>query len=162
MESETWQPGTVISKNKLTMNHTYLTTTNYWAPLNDDTEEKDDDIEQINHITTTQSIAHTRTNKWTRRIERRKQMKLVIDSGATSHFVPESMNLPRGNQSTKEVYLPDDTKLRATYRTQLPLKQLSDKAREADILPGLTTPLVSVNKLAEEGYTPFSIQERME
>jgi hypothetical protein len=30
---------------------------------------------------------------------------------------------------------------------------LSDKAREADILPGLTTPLISVNKLAEEGYT---------
>ena len=80
-------------------------------------------------------------------------MKLVIDSGATSHFVPENMNLPRGGRSTKEVYLPDDTKLQATYRTQLPLKQLSDKAREADILPGLTTPLISVNKLADEGYT---------
>jgi hypothetical protein len=32
IESETWQPGTVISKNKITTNHTYLTTTNYWAP----------------------------------------------------------------------------------------------------------------------------------
>ena len=153
METETWQPGTVIPKNKIMTNHKHLTTTNYWAPLNDDADEKDEDIEQINHITTTQSIAHTRSNKWTRRIERRKQMKLVIDSGATSHFVPENMNLPRGKQSTKEVYLPDDTKLQATFRTKLPLKQLSDKAREADILPGLTTPLISVNKLAEEGYT---------
>ena len=153
METETWQPGTVIPKNKIMTNHKHLTTTNYWAPLNDDADEKDEDIEQINHITTTQSIAHTRLNKWTRRIERRKQMKLVIDSGATSHFVPENMNLPKGNLSTKEVYLPDDTKLQATYRTKLPLKQLSDKAREADILPGLTTPLISVNKLAEEGYT---------
>ncbi len=80
-------------------------------------------------------------------------MKLVIHSGATSHFVPENMNLPRGGQSTKEVYLPDDTKLQATYRTQLPIKQLSDKAKEADILPGLTTPLISVNKLANKGYT---------
>ncbi len=35
---------------------------------------------------------------------------------------------------------------------QLPYKQLSDKAREADILPGLKTPLISVNKMAEEGY----------
>ncbi len=43
--------------------------------------------------------------------------------------------------------------MQATYRTQLPLKQLSDKAREVDILPGLTTPLISVNKLANEGYT---------
>ncbi len=140
-------------KNKITTNHTYLTTTNYWAPLNDDTEENDNDIKQINHITTTQSIAHTRSNKWTRQIERRKQMKLVIDSGTTSRFVPDNMNLPKGNLSTKEVYLPDDTKLRATYQTKLPLKQLSDKAREVDILPGLTTPLISVNKLAEEGYT---------
>jgi hypothetical protein len=135
METETWQLDTVIPTNKITTNHTYLTTTNYWAPLHDDTEEIDDDIEQINQITTTQSIAHTRTNKWMRRIERRRQMKLVIDSGATSHFLPENMNLPRENQSTKEVYLPDDTKLRATYQTKLPLKQLSDKAREADILP---------------------------
>ncbi len=80
-------------------------------------------------------------------------MKLVIDSGATSNFVPEEMNLPRKEKSSKEVYLPDNTKLQASYRTELPLEQLSQKAREADILPGLKTPLVSVNKMAEEGYT---------
>ena len=73
METKTWQLDTVIPTNKITTNHTYLTTTNYWAPLHDDTEEIDNDIEQINHITTTQSIAHTRTNKWMRRIERRKK-----------------------------------------------------------------------------------------
>jgi hypothetical protein len=56
-------------------------------------------------------------------------------------------------KSCKEVYLPDNTKLQATYWTQLPLKQLSQKAREAGILPELKTPLVSVNKMAEEGYT---------
>ena len=53
----------------------------------------------------------------------------------------------------KEVFLPDDTKLKATYKTELPFEQLSSQAREADILPGLKTPLISVNKLAEEGYT---------
>jgi hypothetical protein len=123
---------------------------NYWAPLNDDEE---DEPEQVNIIEIKQSIANTNGNKWTRRIERRKAMKLVIDSGATSNFVPEEMNLPKMGISNKEVYLPDNTTLQATYRTELPLKKLSEKAREADILPGLKTPLISVNKMAEEGYT---------
>ena len=86
-------------------------------------------------------------------MERQRQTKLVIDSGATSHFIPENMNLLKKGKSNKEVYLPDDTKLQATYWTELPFKQLSDKAREADILPGIKTPLISINKLAEEGYT---------
>ena len=76
-----------------------------------------------------------------------------MDSGATSNFVPEEMNLPKKGVSNKEVYLPDNSKLKATYTTQLPYKQLSSRAREADILPGLKTPLISVNKMAEEGYT---------
>ncbi len=79
----------MISKNKLTMNHTYLTTTNYWAPLNDDTDEKNDKIEQINIIPVKQPIVNTKSNKWTHRIERRRTEKLIIDSGATSNFVTE-------------------------------------------------------------------------
>ena len=63
------------------------------------------------------------------------------------------MNLPKKGKSNKEVYLPDDTKLQATFQTELPFKQLSNKAREADILPGIKTPVISVNKLAKEGYT---------
>jgi hypothetical protein len=125
---------------------------NYWAPLHDEKEESEQP-KQINIIETKQSIANTNGNKWTRRIERRKTMKLVIDSGATSNFVPEEMDLPKKGKSNKEVYLPDNTKLHAPYRTELPLEQLSQKAREADILPGLKTPLVSINKMAEEGYT---------
>jgi hypothetical protein len=80
-------------------------------------------------------------------------MKLVTNSGATSNFVPEEMNLPKKGKSNKEVYLPDNTKLQAAYKTKLLFKQLTKKAREADILPGLKTPLVSVNGLAEGGYT---------
>jgi hypothetical protein len=93
---------------------------------------------------------NTKGNKWTRRIER---SWLVIDSGATSNFVPIEMNLPRMGKSNKEVYLPDNTTLQATYCTELPLKKLSKRARQADILPGLKTPLISVNKMSEEGYT---------
>ena len=117
METETWLPGTVISKNKITTNHSYLTTTNYWAPLNDEEDEIDDD-EHINIITKKQSITTAKGNKWTRRMDRRRMMKLEIDSGATSNFVPEEMDLPRIEKSTKEVFLPDDTKLKATYRTE--------------------------------------------
>ncbi len=80
-------------------------------------------------------------------------MKLVFNSGATSHFVPEEMNLPKKGKSNKEVFLPDNTKLHALFTTELPFEQLSEKAREADILPGLKTPLISMNKMAEEGYT---------
>jgi hypothetical protein len=80
-------------------------------------------------------------------------MKLVIDSGATSHFVPEELDLPKKGKSDKEVFLPDNSSLQASYKTELPFEQLSNIAREADILPGLKTPLISVNKLAEEGYT---------
>ncbi len=55
--------------------------------------------------------------------------------------------------SNKTVYLPDDTTLKASKKTMLLFSQLSNKAREADILPGLKPPLMSVNKMAKEGYT---------
>ena len=42
-------------------------------------------------------------------------MKLVFDSGATSNFVPEEMNMPKKGKSNKEVYLPNNTKLQASY-----------------------------------------------
>jgi hypothetical protein len=56
-------------------------------------------------------------------------------------------------KSHKEVYLPDNTKFQASYKTKLPFTQLTSREREADLLPGLKTPLTSVNKMAEEGYT---------
>jgi hypothetical protein len=62
------QPGKVQLK-KINTNSTYLATTNYWAPLNEDIEEKGDEIEHINHTTTTQPIVHMKSNKWTQRME---------------------------------------------------------------------------------------------
>jgi hypothetical protein len=72
------------------------------------------------------------------------------------------MNLPKKGKSNKEVFLPDNTTLQASYKTKLPFEQLTSKARESDILPGLKTPLVSINKMAKQGYTNSSIQERKE
>ena len=76
---------------------------NYWAPLHD---KEEDEPEQINIIEIKQSIASTNGNKWTRRIERRKAAKLVIDSGATSNFVPEEMNLPKKGKLDKKYTYP--------------------------------------------------------
>ncbi len=73
--------------------------------------------------------------------------------GATSNFVPEEMNFLKKGQSSKEVLLPDNSRLKASYRTELSFKQLTNKAREVDILPGLKTPLISMNKMAKEEYT---------
>ena len=83
LESETWQPWKVIS-NKINTIHTYLATTNYWAPLHE--AEEDNNNKEINQITAVQPIANTKSNKWARWIERQWTMRLVINSGATSNF----------------------------------------------------------------------------
>ncbi len=75
---------------------------NYWAPLHDE-EDEINKPEQINIIAGQQPLANTKSNTWMCRIERRRAMKLVINSGATSNFVPEEMNLPREGKSSKEV-----------------------------------------------------------
>jgi len=78
---------------------------------------------------------------------------MVIDSGATTHFCSEEMDLPKEGESNKAVYLPNGDIIRMTKRTSLPFRQLSKKAREAHVLPQLRQSLMSVNKLSEEGYT---------
>jgi hypothetical protein len=138
--------------NQINTDHTNLATMNYWAPLYE--VEEEEKVDEINIIKAVQSIVNVKkSNKWTHWIEKQKMMKLVVDLGATSKFVPEEMNLLKKGISNKKVYLPDNTKLQASYTTKLPFEQLSEKAREADILPGLKTPLISVNKMAEDGYT---------
>jgi hypothetical protein len=79
LESETWQPGKVILNKENTI-HTYLKTTNYWAPLHE--EEDDDHIEDSNITKVVQSIANTNSNKWMCLVERHRSMKLVINLGA--------------------------------------------------------------------------------
>jgi len=49
---------------------------------------------------------------------------IIIDLGATLHYVTEELNLPRTGPSELTVYLPDDSILRANGTTQLPFEQL--------------------------------------
>ena len=147
--------------NKLNTTITYPAVTNYWTPLNEiNDDEPTAEEEHINTAKATNQQQKQKSNKWKRRIARRQEMRqqrdeenIIIDSGATSHFVTERLNLPATGPSDLTVYLPDDTTLRATSETQLPFEQLSDEARQANILPGLTKSLISVNKMAENGYT---------
>ncbi len=72
------------------------------------------------------------SNKWKQRVEWRqekrsqqKQHNIIFNSGATSHFMSEELNLPETGSSQTTVYLPDDSTLHATSKTQLPFEQLS-------------------------------------
>jgi hypothetical protein len=126
IESETWQPGKVIA-NKLNTNITYPAATNYWTPLykNDDKEEPKEEIQKLQQ--STKAEQQPKSNKWTQRIERRqdkqkqqKEQSIVIDLGATSHFMSGELDLPKTGASRITVYLPDDSTLQATNKTQLP------------------------------------------
>ena len=141
-------------KSKISTDHTYLVDTNFWSPLDNNDDDKDEESkEEINMIKYTTPATKQKTNKWTRRVERRRQHRIIIDSGATSHFMSEDLHLPTEGTSNKEVHLPNNAKLRTSRRTKLPFDNLTNAAREADVLPGLNQSLLSVNKMSEEGYT---------
>jgi hypothetical protein len=153
IETETWQPRKVL--DKINTNHTFPNATNYSASL--DTIQEDDNTgheEHINSISTSgekkiQETLERAGNKWTHiRSTKRKrhEHKIIIDSGATSHFVSQELDLPNTGPSNKDVYLPDNTKRTTTNKTLLPFQQLTMAAREADILPGLKKSLASANK----------------
>ena len=111
-----WQPGKVLL-NKI--NTTHLNATNYWTPLQLDEEEneEEEETEEANNIYNEQK---PKSNKWERRLVRRIEKRLIIDSGATSHFCSEEMDLPEEGESNKSVYLPNGNTIRTTKRTSLP------------------------------------------
>ncbi len=125
--------------DKIKANHTYPDATNYWAPLY--TIHKDDDTGeegQINSINTPrekkiQEALERAGNKWTRRLEgqkvKQREHKIIIDTGATSHFMSAELDLPNTGPSNKDVYLPDNTILTMVNKTLLPFEQLT-KATE--------------------------------
>ena len=125
-------------QNKIKQDYTHLTATNYWTPLDKNEEEsKEQEEEEITMMQATPTTPERKSNKWTRRKEKQKEHQIIINSGATLHFMSKELKLPTLGQSNKSVYLPNNAKLTTSYKTQLPFGQMSDKAREADVLPGL-------------------------
>ena len=148
--------------DKIKENHSYQVATNYWTPLHNDNDDEPTNVpDKINAIASTTVTTKQKENKWTRRVVQRQEQRIMLDSGAMSHFISENMNLTKGDMLFKEVYLPDDTKLKASTKTKLPFTQLSDRAREADIRPGLLQrSLMSISKMSEEGYHNFPPRRR--
>ncbi len=84
----------------------------------------------------------------------KKASTMVLDSGATSHFVCPKKNFPVTGVSNKVVALANGSKINATHTTDLPFDALTNDAQKAHVLPGLrpNSP-VSIGKLADAGYT---------
>ena len=140
-------------------NQTHPEIKNYWTPLYEEENETDDNEEhqhEMNVIDTTKKKNKPRNRLGGRqRSARTKQatLKLVIDSGATSHFLGEEENLPKIGETSTKIYLPDDSTLKATVKVQLPIPELPNKARDAIVVPGLKRNLGSVSKFSDAGYT---------
>ena len=121
IETETWQPGVI--NDKIKENHSYQVATNYWTPLHNDNDDDDESKEaknEINAIASTTVTTKQKENKWTRRVAQIQNQQIILDSGATSDFISDNMNLPKGDKSFKEVYLPDDSKQNASTKTKQP------------------------------------------
>ena len=76
------------------------------------------------------------------------------DSGATNHYVaPDKLHVlqnPTINNHI-QVSLPDNTTLVSTHTGSLPIKNLSPTATTAHVLPTLSTSLLSLGQLANDG-----------
>jgi hypothetical protein len=114
---------TIVSK--VENNHTYTNTANYWAPLeyNDDEEENDHCLSMIkttnqtaaninDDVAVQRNLKHMLTSWINQRIRKdklfvRTPSTMVVDSGATSSFVRPEEKLEITGTSQKIVMLPD-------------------------------------------------------
>ena len=80
---------------------------------------------------------------------------ITYDSGADGHYVSEDdrikAKLPILRQSTKHVGVANGGTSAGKYVTQLPFKQLSNKAAKADSFQEFPTSLMSVGKTCDDG-----------
>ena len=80
------------------MSRTYLVDTNFWSPFdNDNDEEGEEEQEEINMIKSMATTPKQKENEWTTQI-----------------FMSKVFDLPTEGTSNKEVYLPNNAKLRTS------------------------------------------------
>ena len=143
-------------------------TANYWAPL--EYNEEDDDVgvqttteyavaNNVTDAAVQQDLRHVILSWINQRVSKNKPFvrtasTMIVNPGATSHFVRPEEKLPITGTSHKVVMLPDGTSLQATHTALLPFESLSGKARNAVVLPGLRpNSLISIGKLADADNT---------
>ena len=79
---------------------------------------------------------------------------IIVDLGATSHFVQAADDLLYQGKSQKTVHLPDGYTIKTSHTATVPFSTISNAAQEAHVLPGLKgNLLLSVPTLATKGYT---------
>jgi len=82
----------------------------------------------------------------------------MLDLGATSNFVQLADGFKLTGPSSKSVSTANGHIMKATHRARLPLTQLNERAREAIVIPEMSTQaLMSVRQLADQGYTTIFI-----
>ena len=78
----------------------------------------------------------------------------MLDSGATSNFFQSADGFELTVPSSKSVSIANGHIMKATHKACLPLTQLNEGAREAIVIPEMSTQaLMSVRQLADQGYT---------
>jgi hypothetical protein len=76
------------------------------TPFYKNNKEEEMKENEIHKMQTTKAKQQPKLNKWTQRKElkhekrsQQKQPDIIIDSGATSHFISKELNLPKMGQS---------------------------------------------------------------
>jgi hypothetical protein len=54
-----------VVQDKISHNHTYLVTTNYWSPLNENDDDSNKEEEEVNMVQSIPVKAEKKSNKWT-------------------------------------------------------------------------------------------------
>jgi hypothetical protein len=128
---------------------------NYWSPLSCLVEEQEEEVTKhlllISPNTTRPKVKNKIAEKWKQKIANRTG---ILDTGCTSGTGAEKdidcfhdTDLP----SNKVFMLPDKTKIKATKTMQLK-HQLRAGAGKINIVPKLHSTLISVPKMADNGY----------
>jgi hypothetical protein len=82
----------------------------------------------------------------------------MLDLGATSNFIQSADKLELTSPSFKTVSTANGHVMKATMTALLPCRQLKAGAREAIVIPEMSTKaLISVKQYANQGYTTSSI-----
>ncbi len=124
--------------SKVNNNSTYSATANYWAPLINQEGDDDDNVEHHYQPITINSISKADVqcdlwatiNAWinqqisTNKPIEKKASTMILNSGATSHFMRPDKNLPNTGKSSKVVSLPIDAIIKASHTNNLPFPSL--------------------------------------
>jgi hypothetical protein len=117
-------------------------------------------IKKINKNKHVSFATHNRVHQYS---SNEQPIMITYDSGADGHYISEKdrckAGLPILRTSTRKVGVANGGTSKAKYVTQLPFRQLSAQAMQADTFQDFPTPLMSVGKMANNGTVSVSTKE---